>query len=160
MLSSQTEPVSYPSMGSQTLSLAFEAELQRKEKGSGRGWGPSARIFVAPRQLEAFISKDLYDGPLKPIRYVEGRTIVTGYDARILITIFCEEIWLKARADKKLQPQQLDKAQRAEELMRALADIGIVALVDEATGYLLFLSLCWRYARIFFLAYPDYGIVT
>ena len=45
------------------------------------------------------------------------------------------EIWLAARAAGALQDQQQDKAQRAELLMRALADIGIVALVDEATGY-------------------------
>jgi hypothetical protein len=44
------------------------------------------------------------------------------------------ERWVSARAAGKLQEQQLDKAQGAEELMRALADVSIVALVDEATG--------------------------
>jgi hypothetical protein len=34
-----------------------------------------------------------------------------------------------------LQKQQLAKAQHAENLMLALADLGIVALIDEATGY-------------------------
>jgi hypothetical protein len=58
---------------------------------------------------------------------------VIGYDAKILRSV-CE-VWLSARAAGKLQDQQLDKAQRAEELMRALADIGIIALVDEATGF-------------------------
>jgi hypothetical protein len=105
---------------------------KRKKKAAGEA-GAHLPLFVAPRQLESFISSDLLDGPLKPIRYVEGRTIVTGYDARILSAV-CE-IWLRARAEGKLQEQQRDKAQRAEELMRALADVGIVALVDEATGY-------------------------
>jgi hypothetical protein len=105
---------------------------KRKKKAAGEA-GAHLPLFVAPRQLDSFVFNVLDDGPFKPIRYVEGRTIVTGYDARILSSV-CE-IWLKARAAGKLQDQQLDKAQRAEELMRALADVGIVALVDEATGY-------------------------
>lgn len=90
-------------------------------------------LFIAPRQLDPFISSDLRDGPLRPIYYRDGSSIVVGYDAKILRAI-CE-VWLSARAAGALQDQQLDKAQRAEELMRALADIGIIALIDEATGY-------------------------
>jgi hypothetical protein len=44
-------------------------------------------------------------------------------------------IWLKAREAGRLQAQQLGKAQKAEILIRGLAKTGIVALVDEATGY-------------------------
>jgi P63C domain len=44
-------------------------------------------------------------------------------------------IWLSARQAGALQTQQLPKAQKAELLTRALAETGIVALVDEATGY-------------------------
>lgn len=105
---------------------------KRKKKAAGEA-GAHLPLFVAPRQLEPFISNELLDGPLKPIRYLDGRSVVIGYDARILRAV-CE-IWLSARAAGALQDQQLDKAQRAEELMRALADVGIVALVDEATGY-------------------------
>lgn len=105
---------------------------KRKKKAAGEA-GAHLPLFVAPRQLEPFISNELLDGPLKPIRYVDGRSVVIGYDARILRAV-CE-VWLSARAAGALQDQQLDKAQRAEELMRALADVGIVALVDEATGY-------------------------
>jgi hypothetical protein len=105
---------------------------KRKKKAAGEA-GAHLPLFVAPRQLEPFISKDLFEGPLQPIRYVDGHSVVIGYDARILRAV-CE-IWLSARAAGALQDQQLDKAQRAEELMRALADVGIVALVDEATGY-------------------------
>lgn len=105
---------------------------KRKKKAASEA-GAHKPIFVAPRQLEPFISNELMNGPLKPIRYRDGRSVVTGYDARILRAV-CE-IWLAARAAGALQDQQQDKAQRAELLMRALADIGIVALVDEATGY-------------------------
>jgi hypothetical protein len=90
-------------------------------------------IFVAPRQLEPFITQDLLDGPLKPIDYLDGKRIVRGYDAGVLAAV-CN-VWLKAREKGALQDQQLDKAMQAEILMRALAETGVVALVDEATGY-------------------------
>lgn len=90
-------------------------------------------LFVAPRQLEPFISEAMREGPLKPIDYLDGSRTVRGYDASIL-TAVCN-VWLKAREAGALQPQQLDKAMKAEVLMRALAETGIVALVDEATGY-------------------------
>lgn len=90
-------------------------------------------IFVAPRQLEPFITKDILDGPLKPIDYLDGDRVVRGYDTSVL-TAVCN-VWLEARAKGALQAQQLDKAMQAEILMRALADTAVVALVDEATGY-------------------------
>ena len=45
------------------------------------------------------------------------------------------DVWLKAREAGKLSGAQLAIAQRSEILMRGLAHVGIVALVDEATGY-------------------------
>lgn len=90
-------------------------------------------LFVAPSQLNEFITKELLDGPLRPIDYVDGDRVVRGYDASILVAV-CG-VWLKARAKGKLQKQQLAKAQHAEALTLALADLGIVALIDEATGY-------------------------
>ena len=90
-------------------------------------------VFVAPGQLKPFITSELLDGPLKPIDYLDGNTRVRGYDASILVAV-CN-IWLKAREAGALLAQQLPKAQKAEILARALAETGIVALVDEATGY-------------------------
>lgn len=88
---------------------------------------------MAPGQLEPFISKDLLDGPLKPIDYVDGDRVVRGYDASVLVAV-CK-VWLQARERGALQTQQLAKAQQAEILTTALAETGIVALIDEATGY-------------------------
>ncbi|MBL8566677.1 MAG: P63C domain-containing protein [Hyphomicrobiaceae bacterium] len=113
--------------------LGSRSGASKRKKKAAEESGAHLPLFVAPRQLEPFISKELLEGPLKPIKYRDGRSVVVGYDARILRAV-CE-IWLAARAAGALQDQQQDKAQRAELLMRALADIGIVALVDEATGY-------------------------
>lgn len=95
--------------------------------------GAPAPLFLAPERLKPFISNEMLDGPLVPVQYLDGARTVTGFDATILPSA-CE-VWLKARDAGALQSQQLDKAQRAEMLMRGLAHIGIVALVDEATGY-------------------------
>ncbi|ACS41693.1 Phage-related protein [Methylorubrum extorquens AM1] len=56
-----------------------------------------------------------------------------GYEADTLVML-CEAV-LAARQARKLQPQQLAIAQQCELIMRGLARVGIVALVDEATGY-------------------------
>ncbi len=107
---------------------------KRIKKAGQQDGGAPLPIFLAPGQLKPFINNNLEGGPLlRPIEYVEGNRIVVGYDARVL-PIICE-IWLKAREAGALQAQQLEKAQKAEVLMRALAHIGIIALVDEATGY-------------------------
>ena len=105
---------------------------KRLKKAAVEGGAP-VPLFIAPRQLKPFIDKELLDGPLTPIDYMDGDRIVRGYDAAILVAV-CNA-WLRAREAGALQKQQLAKAQKAEILTRALAKTGIVALVDEATGY-------------------------
>lgn len=95
--------------------------------------GTPLPLFLAPGQLNPFIDKELLDGPLRVIEYVDGDRIMRGFNAEVL-PVVCE-IWLRAREAGKLQKQQLEKAQQAELLTRALARVGIIALVDEATGY-------------------------
>lgn len=56
-----------------------------------------------------------------------------GYRADLLTQV-CE-VYLQARDDKKLLKEQEKFARACELLMRGLAHVGIVALVDEATGY-------------------------
>jgi len=46
----------------------------------------------------------------------------------------CETV-LQARKDGKLQSQQMHIAEQCEILVRGFARVGIIALVDEATGY-------------------------
>lgn len=105
---------------------------KRLKKAASDG-GALLPLFVAPSQLNPFITKELEEGPLKPIDYQDGDRVVRGYDASVLVAV-CN-VWLKAREAGALQAQQLRKAQKAELLTRALAETGIVALVDEATGY-------------------------
>ncbi len=59
--------------------------------------------------------------------------IATGYDANLLVDI-CDA-YLKAREDGVLKKQQRQLAKQAEIIIRACARVGIIALIDEATGY-------------------------
>lgn len=56
-----------------------------------------------------------------------------GYDATLLIDI-CD-ILIEAKNQGKLTPRQEDYAKVAEIIIRSVAKVGIIALVDEATGY-------------------------
>lgn len=113
--------------------LGRRSGASRRARHAAQEAGSHLPVFLAPERLKPYIDKELEEGPLKPISYRDGRRISIGYDARIL-RVVCE-IWLKARADGALLKSQEDKAQQAELLMRSLADIGIISLVDEATGY-------------------------
>ena len=113
--------------------LGTRSGASKRLKKAASEEGALKPLFIAPRQLKPFIDKDLLDGPLMPIDYLDGDRVVRGYDASVLVVV-CN-IWLRAREARALQKQQLGKAQKAEILTRALAHTGIVALVDEATGY-------------------------
>lgn len=95
--------------------------------------GAHVPVFLASQNLSQYLSDDLLSGPLKRIEYLAGGRRLYGYPAEALPEI-CN-IWLQARADNALNPQQADRAQAAEILMRGLANLGIIALIDEATGY-------------------------
>lgn len=70
-----------------------------------------------------------------PVRFQSpsGGSVASGYEATILPDI-CDAI-LASRKEGKLRPQQAHIADQAEILVRGLARVGIIALVDEATGY-------------------------
>lgn len=95
--------------------------------------GAPIPVFLAPGNLRPYISQDMLDGPLLPLEYEDGKRIVNGYEATLL-PILCD-IWLKARDDGNLKPGQADKVRKADILMRGLATVGIIAFVDEVTGY-------------------------
>lgn len=57
----------------------------------------------------------------------------TGYEATLLLDI-CDA-YLRAREADALLANQADLAKKAEIITRACAKVGIIALIDEATGY-------------------------
>jgi hypothetical protein len=98
--------------------------------------------FLAAANLKPFISERL-TAAATPIVYREmpdarmkgggGFQVAHGLDAKLIPEI-CE-VWLRARDKGALHYKQKPIALKAEILMRGLATVGIIALIDEVTGY-------------------------
>ena len=97
--------------------------------------GANLPSFLSATNLADFIPPELSAELLDPVRYQVGLggAVANGLRAELLPDI-CG-VWLAARRDDKLLPSQEHLAQQAEILMQAFAKVGIIALVDEATGY-------------------------
>lgn len=89
--------------------------------------------FLAASNLKPFITNELRDST-KPVLFVSttGRTAF-GFRAELLPQV-CE-VYLEARDNDALHHTQHEVASRADILVRGLARVGIIALIDEATGY-------------------------
>src|SRR5258708_7069197 len=98
----------------------------------------SAPFFLQAETLRPFISEELM-ASTTPLFFRSGSgKRAVGYDAELLPRV--AEVYLKFRdaclEDKRPIPKQYEHIVRAcDVLMRGLATVGIVALVDEATGY-------------------------
>lgn len=103
----------------------LNAILKRPEGGGSR----NLPRVIDLKALEPFINNDLRSRVSNLIQI--GR--IKGFDALILTDI-CE-VWLRAREAGVLNERHLRTAMMAEILMRGLSNIGIAALIDEATGY-------------------------
>jgi hypothetical protein len=91
--------------------------------------------FLVAKSLQPFISAEVRGlvSSARKYRDPRGGPIRVGLEATLLPKV-CE-IWLQARDAGGLTTIQKPVADRADILMRGLAHIGIIALVDEATGY-------------------------
>ena len=88
--------------------------------------------FLAAKNLEPFINQDVIERTI-PVRYMDGKQEKTGYVATLLPKM-CE-VYLSARRNNSLTASQQKLAAQSEILLSALAQVGIDALVDEATGF-------------------------
>lgn len=125
-------PVAVTSDGTRLMiSKAFMTALGRPWKGSYAS--TELPNFIAAKNLLPFISKELRD-VLDPIDFVNSRgQKANGYRAELL-PLVCD-VYLDARKADVLTESQERVAAQAEILIRGFARVGIVALVDEATGY-------------------------
>lgn len=107
-------------------------------------------FFLQPDALKPFISEDLL-ASTTPIffKHLNGKKAV-GYDAELLPAV--AEVYLRMRdafaAQEKAVPSQYDHIVRAcDMVMRGLARVGIVALVDEARAQMA-LAIKWSYSDL------------
>lgn len=105
-----------------------------KAKG-GRGYDQESKIpvFLSANNLKPFISEALLktSTPI-PFKTLNGAEAI-GYKAEILPEI-CN-VFIDAKEAGKLLSNQEHIYQQSKRLIRGFATVGIIALVDEATGY-------------------------
>lgn len=104
-------------------------------RGSSPRGGDRLTNFFSGKGISPFINNELMAAITSPIKFrsPQGGGITFGYQATILADI-CESV-LEARKHGALQKQQEHIAEQCEILIRGFARTGIIALVDEATGY-------------------------
>ena len=89
--------------------------------------------FLAQKSLQPFIYKGGKVANFDPLVCQKGEVIIKGYNA-IVLPDFCDRM-LEARRNIKLKGRQSIVASQCEILMRSFAKVGIIALIDEKTGY-------------------------
>lgn len=89
--------------------------------------------YLGQKSLKPFIFKDKTEDHFAPLICYDGNVKVNGYEATVLIDI-CDGI-LEARKHIQLSHRQNIIAEQCEILIRSFAKVGIIALIDEATGY-------------------------
>lgn len=91
--------------------------------------------YLAPPNLMPYLPEKFKENPLDQAvcAFKMGGKKAQGFEAEDIVNI-CE-MYLKARNDNALLPQQKRLGDQAELIMRSFAKVGLVALIDEATGY-------------------------
>lgn len=118
--------------GTRVLSQGgFLIALGRDRKPNTRN--PGVPPMLTSAALEPYLTPELLERA-QPITFrLPSGVRAYGYRAELLPEV-CE-VYLKARDAKRLAPNQRALAVQADVLIRGLATVGIIALVDEATKY-------------------------
>lgn len=121
--------------GTRVLSLRGLVSGLGISSGSTRSGESRIVTFVESEAIKRHAATDLATALNSPIKFLppHGGRSAYGYPATLLADI-CEAV-LAARTDGELTGAQLAVANQCEVLVRGFARVGIIALVDEATGY-------------------------
>ena len=101
--------------------------------GLGQHTGSRLSRYLNQKSLEPFLSKAREQGHLDPINCYKGNSPINGYEAYALLDI-CDA-FLEARQHIQLGERQTIIAEKCEIIVRSFAKLGLIALIDEATGY-------------------------
>jgi hypothetical protein len=103
----------------------------------GQRRGGLLASFLGKSNIRTFVSPELekaLEAPLRFVRPGRGGKLAVGYEATILADI-CDVILAARQAGALSNDAEMVIAEHCEILTRAFAKVGIIALVDEATGY-------------------------
>ena len=112
---------------------SFLKAIGRTKGGKVAADGETLPLFLRPQGIRPFVTEEIAEAA-KPVPFTRpkgGRSL--GYRAELL-PVVCD-LYLKAREEGTLSFNQQNMARQAEILVRGLAKVGIIALVDECTGY-------------------------
>ncbi|OCB34297.1 hypothetical protein A5676_02445 [Mycobacterium malmoense] len=112
---------------------SFLKAIGRTKGGKLAADGETLPLFLRPQGIRPFVTEEIAEAA-KPVPFMRpkgGRSL--GYRAELL-PVVCD-LYLKAREEGTLSFNQRNMARQAEILVRGLAQVGIIALVDECTGY-------------------------
>lgn len=118
--------------GTRVLSGRKMQEILRIVDGNTSG--TKLPQFLANSAIKPFIFNEKDAAHFEPIICYKGKQQINGYEATALPDI-CEAILKARRSGVKLTERQMIVATQCEILLSAFAKVGIIALVDEATGY-------------------------
>lgn len=117
-----------------TATAVFEAfDRPRKGKSSEDYRADRMPSFINANNLQPFVNEELIGWTQLIEYYDKNGNYRTGYNAHVLRGLCM--VYLEARKAGTLLKSQMRFAEIAESILYALSGIGIIALVDEATGY-------------------------
>lgn len=120
--------------GTRVLSgRGMQEALKIVEQDGTQASGTRLLRYLNQKSLEPFIYKEKNPGHFEPIVCYKGEQKINGYEASVL-TDLCDA-FLEARRTIPLSPRQEIIAAQCELIMRGFAKVGLIALIDEATGY-------------------------
>lgn len=108
--------------------------VDEEKPKSGQKAGTRLSRFFGYNNLKPFIFNENDPDHYEPIICYQGNTKINGYEATLLVDI-CNGVLEARRQGVKFTERQSLIAQQCEILVRSFAKVGIIALIDEATGY-------------------------
>jgi hypothetical protein len=116
-------------------SRGMETSLRMTDESedSGQFGGTRLSRYLSQTSLSPYLYENKSPEYYAPIVCYKGNQKINGYDASVLIDI-CDA-FLQARKEIDLGSRQSIIADQCEILVRSFAKLGLIALIDEATGY-------------------------
>jgi len=108
--------------------------LDMKQGTAGRGSGNRLSRFISGKGISPFVSEELASKINNPIPFrTTAGALAHGFEATV-ISDLCDVI-VQAAERGSLNYQLAHIVKRADILRRGFQKVGVIALVDEATGY-------------------------
>jgi hypothetical protein len=116
------------------VGMYYSGFIAKQHREAAEGGSAVLPMFLAQKALKPFISNALDPLQFAPISYrSKGGQVAKGIPAKAIPKI-CK-VWIDAKNAGALKPKQQAIAEMLEIIYHGLAETGIIALVDEATGY-------------------------